>query len=67
MDKEIADKLGKPVWTVRTHKKHIYHKLGIGTTSEIVLYMVADYIGIVFNRKLVKEYGLKAIFGNDRC
>lgn len=65
MDKEIAERLGKPVWTVRTHKKHIYKKLGIGSTQEIVLYMVAEYIGSPFRRKEVNELGLKAIF-NDR-
>ena len=65
MDKEIAERLEKPVWTVRTHKKHIYKKLGIGSTQEIVLFMVAEYIGSTFHRKEVNELGLKAIF-NDR-
>lgn len=65
MDKEIAERLEKPVWTVRTHKKHIYKKLGIGSTQEIVLFMVAEYIGSTFRRNEVNELGLKAIF-NDR-
>lgn len=64
MDKEIAERLGKPVWTVRTHKKHIYKKLGIATTQEIVLYMVADYVGTPFDREEIVKHGLKAIF-ND--
>lgn len=64
MDKEIADRLGKPVWTVRTHKKHIYNKLGIASTQELVLYMVAEYIGSEFRREQVNMFGLKAIF-ND--
>ena len=40
MDGEIAEALKKPVWTIRTHKKRIYKKLGIATTHELVLYMV---------------------------
>ena len=36
--KEIADRLGISVHTVNTHKKHIYEKLGINNTMEMVQY-----------------------------
>lgn len=61
IDKEVADRIGKPVWTVRTHKKHIYKKLGICTPQEIVLFMVARYLGREFNKELVRKLGIKAI------
>lgn len=60
-DKEVADIFGKPVWTVRTHKKHIYSKLSISTTHELVLYMVSLYIGSEWNLERLREFGLSAI------
>ena len=38
MCKEIADKLGCSINTINTHKKRIFHKLGINTTLEMVQY-----------------------------
>ncbi len=61
IDKEIAVLLDKPVWTVRTHKKHIYTKLGISTTHELVLYMVSVYIGKEWDLQNVRKRGLDAI------
>lgn len=61
IDKEVADRLGKPIWTIRTHKKHIYKKLGISSQQELVLYMVARFIGSVFDITSIRKFGLKAI------
>lgn len=61
IDKEVADRLGKPVWTIRSHKKHIYKKLGISSQQELVLYMVARFVGSVFDITSIRKFGLKAI------
>ena len=61
MDGEIAEALKKPVWTIRTHKKRIYKKLGIATTHELVLYMVAVFVGKKWDAKEVRRMGLAAI------
>lgn len=61
MDAEIAETLSKPVWTIRTHKKHIYKKLGIATTHELVLYMVSVFVGKKWDAKEVRRAGLAAI------
>ena len=60
-DKEVSEAINKPIWTVRTHKKHIYSKLGISTTHELVLYMVAKYLGHPWNLAEVHKRGLSAI------
>lgn len=60
-DKEIAEQLGKPVWTIRTHKKHIYSKLGISTTHELVLYMVSRHFGKEWDLREVRRRGLAAV------
>lgn len=61
IDKEVADRLDKPIWTVRTHKKHIYKKLGISSQQELILYMVARFVGSSFNITSIRRFGLKAI------
>lgn len=60
-DKEVATILNKPVWTVRTHKKHIYTKLKISTTHELVLFMVAKAHGIDWNIAEIRRRGLAAV------
>lgn len=60
-DKEVANIIGKPVWTIRTHKKHIYNKLGISTTHELVLYMVAKFTNHKWDLKELRLKGLSAI------
>lgn len=60
-DKEVADIMGKPVWTIRTHKKHIYVKLGISTTHELVLYMISRHFGRVWNIGELRRRGLAAV------
>ncbi len=61
IDKEVAERLDKPIWTIRTHKKHIYRKLGISSQQELVLYMVARFVGSVFDITSIRKSGLKAI------
>lgn len=60
-DKEIADALDKPVWTIRTHKKHIHAKLGISTSHELVLYMVARENNRTWDIKELRRQGLAAV------
>lgn len=60
-DKEVANVTGKPIWTIRTHKKHIYQKLGISTTHELVLYMVSKFVNSNWNLKELRLKGLSAI------
>ena len=60
-DKEIAEVLEKPIWTIRTHKKHIYKKLSIATTHELVLYMVAKFVGKAWDANDVRRRGLAAL------
>lgn len=62
IDKEVANRLDKPIWTIRTHKKHIYKKLGISSQQELVLYMVARFVGSTFDITSIRKFGLKAIF-----
>lgn len=61
IDKEVAEELQKPIWTIRTHKKHIYKKLGISSVQELVLWMVCLRKGKSWNAKLVRKRGLGAI------
>lgn len=61
IDKEVAEIVDKPVWTVRTHKKHIYQKLQISSMQELVLWMVCKRIGKVWNAREVRLRGLSAI------
>lgn len=60
-DKEVAAELGKPVWTIRTHKKHIHAKLGISTTHELILYMVSRRSGKDWDLREVRRRGLAAV------
>lgn len=60
-DKEVACETGSPVWTIRTHKKHIHSKLGISTTHELVLYMVARETGRDWDVKELRKRGLSAV------
>lgn len=61
IDKEVAEVVDKPVWTVRTHKKHIYQKLKISSMQELVLWMVCKRTGKVWNAREVRLRGLSAI------
>lgn len=61
VDKEISEQVRKPIWTVRNHKRHIYRKLGIATTHELVLYMVCRVLGKEWNLRELRLRGLGAI------
>lgn len=60
IDKEISEQVRKPIWTVRNHKRHIYQKLGISTTHELVLYMVCKVLGKEWNLRELRLRGLSA-------
>lgn len=61
IDKEVAEEVGKPIWTVRTHKKRIYGKLGVSSTHELVLWMVCRFVGSQWDAGEVRRRGLSAI------
>lgn len=56
-DKEVAENLGKSVWTTKTQKKNIYLKLGISTSSELTLYVICRYLGKAFDLKRYDNSG----------
>lgn len=60
-DKEVANALDKPVWTIRTHKKHIFKKLSISTTHEMVLYMVARANKRAWDVRELRRRGIAAV------
>lgn len=64
-DKEVAENLGKSVWTTKTQKKNIYLKLGISTSSELTLYVICRYLGKAFDLLFV----VVQVFGDtgDMC
>lgn len=57
-DKEVAAKMLKPLWTIKTHKAHIFKKLGINTTHEMVIFCIAKCLNIAWNAKELHEQGL---------
>lgn len=61
IDKEVAECLNKPVWTIKTHKKNIYQKLGISTTHELIIYLVCRKLEKPFDLKEIRKRGLSAI------
>ena len=61
IDKEISEQVNKPIWTVRNHKRHIYQKLGISSTHELVLYMVCKFLGKEWNLRELRLRGLSAL------
>ncbi len=61
-DKEVADNLGKSVWTIRTQKRTIYKKLGISKDTELLLYMICDRLKRNFDLKELRKHGLELLF-----
>ena len=61
-DKEVAENLGKSVWTTKTQKKSIYLKLGISTSSELTLYVICRYLGKAFDLKKIRQFGVSILF-----
>ena len=52
-DKEVANRLCKSVWTIKTQKRTIYRKLGISKDTELLLYMLCDRL----HRETLRSFG----------
>lgn len=63
-DKEVASRLFKSYWTVKTQKRTIYEKLGISKDTELLWYMICQRIGIKFDLTKIRELGIN-IINND--
>lgn len=61
-DKEISSYLHMAVWTVRTHKKHIYSKIGAHNEQMLVLFCVSCKMEKGWDPKEVEARGLDALF-----
>ena len=61
-DKEVANNLGKSVWTIRTQKRTIYRKLGISKDTELFWYMICDRLKRNFDLKEIRKHGLELLF-----
>jgi DNA-binding CsgD family transcriptional regulator len=60
-DQEVADELDKPVWTVKTHKKNIFQKLGVNSTHEMIIYLVSLKTGKPFKMDEIRRQGIAAV------
>lgn len=60
-DKEVASLLYKSYWTIKTHKKNIYQKLGISKDTELLWYMICDRLGMDFDLRQVREKGIELL------
>ena len=61
-DKEVADKLCKSYWTVKTQKKTIYRKLGISKDTELLWWMVCERLKINFDLGEIRRHGIEILF-----
>ena len=61
-DKEVAQIVGRSVWTIRAQKKDIYHKLGISKDTELVLYLFCEKLKINFDLSEIRKHGLELFF-----
>lgn len=61
-DKEVANRLCKSVWTIKTQKRTIYRKLGISKDTELLLYMLCDRLHREFDLKEIRKHGLAIFF-----
>lgn len=61
-DKEVADKLCKSYWTVKTQKKTIYRKLGISKDTELLWWMVCERLKIGFDLREIRKHGIEILF-----
>lgn len=61
-DGEVADNIGKSIWTVRAEKKVIYRKLGINKETELMLWVLCDKFKKDFDIKELHKHGLELIF-----
>lgn len=60
-DKEVANRLKKPIWTIKTHKRNIFKKLCVSTTHEMVIYCICIFLNINWDIQRMHNEGL-AIF-----
>lgn len=60
-DKEVAAYLNKSYWTIKTQKKAIYQKLGVGNDTELVAYMICERKGIEFSLQKLREQGIELL------
>ena len=61
-DKEVANNLGKSIWTIKTQKRTIYRKLGISKDTELFWYMICDRLKRNFDLKEIRKHGLELLF-----
>ena len=66
-EKEIAERLYKSFWTIKTQKKAIYKKLGITKDTELLLCMICEKLHIKFSVKEIHIKGLKIFEDNEQC
>lgn len=64
--KQVAFIIRIKEWTVKTHKKSIYRKLGIYTPVGIVLYVLCKELEIEFDIKQIREKGIDAVIEEIR-
>ena len=57
-DKEVADMLCKSYHTIRTQRKAVYRKLGVGKDTELMAAMICQHKGIRFSLAALREKGV---------
>lgn len=60
-EKEAADELCRSPLTVHTQKKSIYKKIGVSKDTELLWYVICDYLGIVFDLLLIRKIGKRIL------
>ena len=61
-DKEVADRLDRSVWTIKTQKRTVYRKLGISKDTELILYIVCQNLKKDFDLKEIRKHGIEILF-----
>ncbi len=60
-DKEVADRLNKSFWTIKTEKKSIYRKLGISKDTELVIWIFCQKMKRNFDLKEIRKHGIEVL------
>lgn len=60
-EKEAAEELCRSPLTVHTQKKSIYKKIGVSKDTELLWYVICDYLGIVFDLLLIRKIGKRIL------
>lgn len=60
-DKEVASRLYRSYWTVKTQKKAIYAKLGISKDTELLWWLICKELRIKFNLQTIRIKGIKTL------